>query len=145
MLKRRGALKKNFMIKIILALSFIVNGILLITITGIMPFLLFATLLVIAGLSWYITMLLKRIADINEDVNELFDSLEGFSDHLEKLSQMTMFYGDETLQGMIVHSQEIMEKIYDYQLKYELDSEFDEEQEGDSDEEEFYGPPPEEE
>ena len=133
------------MIKIILALSFIVNGILLITITGIMPFLLFATLLVIAGLSWYITMLLKRIADINEDVNELFDSLEGFSDHLEKLSQMTMFYGDETLQGMIVHSQEIMEKIYDYQLKYELDSEFDEEQEGDSDEEEFYGPPPEEE
>tara|TARA_Y100000593_G_C4269934_1_gene316819 strand:- start:24 stop:422 length:399 start_codon:yes stop_codon:yes gene_type:complete len=126
------------MIKIILALSFIVNGILLITITGIMPFLLFATLLVIVGLSWYITMLLKRIADINEDVNELFDSLEGFSDHLEKLSQMTMFYGDETLQGMIVHSQEIMEKIYDYQLKYELDSEFDEEQEGESDEEEFY-------
>ena len=103
-----------------------------------MPFLLFATLLVIVGLSWYITMLLKRIADINEDVNELFDSLEGFSDHLEKLSQMTMFYGDETLQGMIVHSQEIMEKIYDYQLKYELDSEFDEEQEGESDEEEFY-------
>ena len=126
------------MIKIILALSFIVNGILLITITGIMPFLLFATLLVIVGLSWYITMLLKRIADINEDVNELFDSLEGFSDHLEKLSQMTMFYGDETLQGMIVHSQEIMEKIYDYQLKYKLDSEFDEEQEGESDEEEFY-------
>jgi len=133
------------MIKIILALSFIVNGILLITITGVMPFLLFATLLIIAGLSWYITMLLKRIADINEDVNELFDSLEGFSEHLDSLSQMKMFYGDETLQGMIVHSQEIMEKIYDYQQKYELDSEFDEEQEGDSDEEEFYGPPPEEE
>ena len=133
------------MIKIILALSFIVNGILLITITGIMPFLLFATTLIIAGLSWYITMLLKRIADINDDVNELFDNLEAFSEHLESLSQMTMFYGDETLQGMIVHSQEIMEKIYDYQLKYELDSEFDEEQQDDSDEEEFYGPAPEEE
>lgn len=110
-----------------------------------MPFLLFTASLVMAGLSWYIIMLLKRIEEVNEDVNELFDSLEGFSEHLDGLSQMKMFYGDETLQGMIVHSQEIMEKIYDYQQKYELDSEFDEEQEGDSDEEEFYGPPPEEE
>ena len=103
-----------------------------------MPFLLFVALLIIAGLSWYIAMLLRRIREVNDDVNELFNSLEGFSEHLENLSQMTMFYGDETLQGMIVHSQEIMEKIYDYQLKYELDSEFDEEQEGESDEEELY-------
>tara|TARA_B100000287_G_scaffold187396_1_gene177223 strand:+ start:57 stop:458 length:402 start_codon:yes stop_codon:yes gene_type:complete len=133
------------MIRIILALSFIINGILLMTIAGVMPFLLFTAALVVAGLVWYIIMLLRRISSINEDVNDIFDYLEGFSEHLESLSQMSMFYGDETLQGMIVHSQEIMEKIYDYQLKYELDSEFDEEQEGDSDEEEFYGPPPEEE
>ena len=115
------------------------------TIAGVMPFLLFTAALVVAGLVWYIIMLLRRISSINEDVNDIFDDLEGFSEHLESLSQMSLFYGDETLQGMIVHSQEIMEKIYDYQLKYELDSEFDEEQEGDSDEEEFYGPPPEEE
>jgi len=126
------------MIKIILAVSFIVNGVLLVTITGLMPFLLFVALLIIAGMTWYITMLLRRINNINEDVAEIFDSLESFSDHLETLSQMSMFYGDETLQGMIVHSQELMDKIYDYQLKYELDSEFDDEQEYESDEEESY-------
>ena len=126
------------MIKIILAVSFIVNGALLVTITGLMPFLLFVALLIIAGMTWYITMLLRRINNINEDVAEIFDSLESFSDHLETLSQMSMFYGDETLQGMIVHSQELMDKIYDYQLKYELDSEFDDEQEYESDEEESY-------
>ncbi len=114
------------MVKIILILSFIINGILLIAITGIMPFLLFVSLLIIAGLSWYITMLLKKTNAINDDVNDLFDSLEGFSEHLESIGEMTLFYGDETLRGMIVHSQEIMEKIYQHQLKYELDSEIDE-------------------
>ena len=99
------------MIRIILALSFIINGILLMTIAGVMPFLLFTAALGVAGLVWYIIMLLRRISSINEDVNDIFDYLEGFSEHLESLSQMSMFYGDETLQGMIVHSQEIMEKI----------------------------------
>jgi hypothetical protein len=125
------------MIKIILAISFIINGILLVTITGVLPFLLFIALLIIAGLAWYITMLLRRINNINEDVNEIFESLDRFSEHLESLGQMSMFYGDETLQGMITHSRELMDNIYDYQLKYELDSEFDDEQEYESEEEEY--------
>ena len=133
------------MVKLILLLSFIANGVLLITITGIMPFLLFVSLLIIAGLLWYITMLLKKTNAINDDVNELFDSLEAFSEHLESIGEMTLFYGDETLRSMIVHSQEIMEKIYQHQLKYELDSEIDEEQEDEFEEEELDGSPAQEE
>jgi hypothetical protein len=71
--------------------------------------------------------------------------MEQFSDHLDSLGQMTMFYGDETLQGMITHSQEVMEKIYQYQLKYELDPEFDEEHEGELEEDDLDGYPPQEE
>jgi len=117
----------------------------LITITGIMPFLLFVSLLIIAGLSWYITMLVRQTREINEDVNEMFETLEGFSEHLDSLSQMSMFYGDDTLQGMVTHSQEVMEKIYQYQLKYELDSEFGEEGEDEFEEEEIDGRTPQEE
>jgi len=109
--------------KILLAISILINMTLIITITGILPFLLFITTCSTIGLIWYIKVLISNINNINEDVEKLFDTFEDFSTHVEKIHGLEIFYGDETIQSLIEHSRDVLDEINIHRQKYFLSSE----------------------
>ena len=104
--------------KIGIFISLILNGALVAYVVGIWPFLLFLSILVIIGLIWYIKQLLTRLNSIDEDFLDLYESLDSFGDHVETIHELEMFYGDETLQSLMNHSLELVNKITDYRQKY---------------------------
>jgi len=104
--------------KYILGLSIILNGILLIVLFGLVPFLLYLSTLINIFFVWFIIKNLNEMDDIREDLLYNLESIESFSDHLDQLHEMEAFYGDQTLQSLIDHSRRVINDIVDLQEKY---------------------------
>tara|TARA_Y100000310_G_scaffold170492_1_gene170671 strand:- start:449 stop:706 length:258 start_codon:yes stop_codon:yes gene_type:complete len=65
---------------------------------------------------------------VQEDVLNIFGKLEGFSDHLDSIHDMEMFYGDSNLQDLINHSRRLMNDIIDVEEKYYVYEDEDDEE-----------------
>jgi hypothetical protein len=132
----------NQMSKYILHISVVLNGVLLMVLFGIIPFLLYTSILINLGLIWYIKKALEKINLLEEDTTYLMKEAEVFSDHLENIHEMEMYYGDKDLQNMIEHSKQLINEFIDFQIKHfddvELEPELDDENRLDN-EEEIYG------
>ena len=122
--------------KYIVALSLVLNGILLIFLFGLVPFLLYLSFVLNILFLWLLRKTYKRINESNEDMNNMFDKTSSFLEHLERIYGMEMYYWDQTLQGLIEHSREMGNEIIDFQVKYSL-IEIEEEEEPPIKEEEF--------
>lgn len=77
-------------------------------------FLLSATINVIAIL--YVRWLLKTVATINEDISNLDIIVSNFSEHTKSVYELEMFYGDETLKGLMDHARELSDRLKDLDL-----------------------------
>ena len=124
--------------KYVLYISIILNGTLLMIVFGTVPFLLYLSMLINLGLLWYVGRILQQMEDLEEDVTDIVEKIDAFSEHIESLHQLEMYYGDENLKSLIDHSREIINDFIDFQEKYfdvEVQSEQDEE-ENEQDEEE---------
>ena len=59
----------------------------------------------------YIRWLLKGVANINEDISNVQILINDFSEHLNSVNEMEMFYGDETLGYLMEHSRKLKETL----------------------------------
>jgi len=128
------------MIKIFLVISTVANLVLIAVVVGILPFLLTLSAVVVMLLLWYIKKLMAETKGITQDFDNFYLKLEQYEKHINDIHGLEMFYGDETLQGLIKHSREILNDIYDFQVKYFIEGEeedFDRENEPKSKEKEF--------
>jgi hypothetical protein len=87
-------------------------------VTGIVPFLLYLSIIINLIFFWYIVKCVKNINDIQDDLSNITNKTDQFVDHLESIHELQMFYGDETLQGMIKHSKQLINDYIDMQEKY---------------------------
>ena len=62
-------------------------------------------------LFFYVRWLFKILETINQDIEELVEKLNEFSAHLKSVHEMEMFYGDQTLQALMVHATELSSEI----------------------------------
>ena len=76
---------------------------------------------------WYIRNLVSRLRFVSENLGVLVDETISFRDHLESVHELEMFYGDETLGGMIAHVGEYSETLADFEEIYTLLDEDEEE------------------
>ena len=127
--------------KYVLYVSIVLNGILLMILAGVVPFLLYLSIIVNLVLAWFSIGCVKNISDIEEDMDAIMSKTDNFTEHLESVHEMEIFYGDETLQGMIDHSKQLVNDYIDLQAKY-FDVEVTiEEDEDDTSETEEEAPP----
>ena len=65
---------------------------------------------------------------MGEETIVLTDEVHRFREHIKSVHELEMFYGDETLQGLITHTTELINNLegFDYLLKNE-DPEIEEE------------------
>ena len=60
---------------------------------------------------WYVRNLLRDYFYVLDNMEELFDSVDSFSSHLESVHSLETFYGEPTLQRLIDHSKSVVEDI----------------------------------
>ena len=121
-------------LRITLLVSLVLNSILLMAVLGPVPFFLYLSVLLNAGLVWFVRDLINELSDINEDMEELLDTTASLQDHIEKIYELEMFYGDETLEALIQHTKSVVSEIEFFKEKYSSELE-DEELYDDSPEE----------
>ena len=123
------------MIRIGLIASMIFNGILVAVVIGVMPFLLYLSLIIHIAAFWYMRILLTEMSQYNRDINNLLLSCVGLQKYIESVHEMEMFYGEPVLQDMIDRTREVNEDIQYYVEKYSLEESLEWEQELDTEEE----------
>ena len=65
---------------------------------------------------FYIRWLLKGVVIINEDMANLNTLISDFTNHLNNVYDLEMFYGDETLSALLQHSRELSKKLEEVDL-----------------------------
>lgn len=73
-----------------------------------------------ALLFWYIRQTLKRLLFASENFAWLVSSVRNFSEHLQSLHKLEMFYGDTTLGHLIEHSKQLVEDMKSFEEIYTL-------------------------
>ena len=106
------------MSKYVLLISLVLNGILLMFVTGIVPFFLYLSIIINLVLIWYTGACLLRIDNLENDMIVLLQKNEDFLDELENIHSLEMYYGDEYLQSLINKSRGLVNDFIDIQEKY---------------------------
>ena len=63
---------------------------------------------------WYIRKLLAKILFVSQNLTDLVDLLTTYRNHLQRLFQLEMYYGDETMQFLIKHTKSLLTVLEDY-------------------------------
>ena len=105
--------------------SAVLNSILIMTVTGILPFFLYLSILLNVGAIWFIFILIKQVNEANDDLENMLSTFFNLEEHIKTLYSMEMFYGDETLQGLIEHTKQVVDEIDFYRKKYSLEEDDD--------------------
>ena len=113
--------------KIIIAISLVLNGVLIMLVTGVIPFVLFLSFVINGALLWYVSNLFRKNQQMADDMQEIYSLLDGFEEHLENVHSLEMFYGDDTLQGLIDHSRQLINSLHYYIYEDSIDEPTDEE------------------
>ena len=104
--------------KYILLFSVILNGVLLMLVTGIVPFFLYLSIIINLILLWYSGICLLRVNNLESDMVVLLQKNEDFLDELEDIHSLEMYYGDEYLQNLIGKSRDLVIDFIDVQEEY---------------------------
>jgi len=99
---------------------------------GVLPFLFYTSILILTVSFIYIRYLIGQRKLMMQDIESLLSDIDGFTNHLNQVYELEMFYGDETLESLITHSKQLVENIYDYEslvASYDEDADDTEEEE----------------
>ena len=104
--------------KIILIFSLVINSVLLMVVTGPLPFFLFLSVILNLGFLWLSARLFTRLEECNEDMDSMFETVANLGNHINSIHEMEMFYGEPIIQGMMEHIEEVTQEIEEYRFKY---------------------------
>ena len=77
-------------------------------------------------LAWYCRNLISILYDVSTNIQTLVEEVLLFDEHLARVHEMEIFYGDDTLGSLIHHSNSLIDTLEDFAEIYTL---FDEEAE----------------
>ena len=58
--------------------------------------------------------LLKRFLFLSDNLDDLFDQIDGYTMHIENVHSLETFYGEPVLQNLMNHSKEVVEYVDDF-------------------------------
>ena len=66
-------------------------------------------------LVWYIIQLLRRFLSFQDELDVFSITLEEYKEHIDIVSNLERFYGDETLGNLLRHSKSLVEECQKFQ------------------------------
>lgn len=91
-------------------------------------FLLFLSVTLNLFLFWFIYRSIIRMSDLVALIEDVQYKINFFSNHIKKVYDLEMFYGDPTLEGLLEHSRDLIQSFEEFNQDYAL---LDEEEEDD--------------
>ena len=91
------------------------------TLVIVLGVLFFISIILNIVLVWYSQTTLSKIDAVytaSEAASEIFSMIDAYEEHLHSVHEKPTFYGDETLQGLIEHTKEMMEYLKGYENIY---------------------------
>ena len=76
-------------------------------------------------LYWYNRRVVEKILFVSDNIGDTMGLVKEYHEHLESLHAMEMFYGDETLRGLIDHTNFIVGEMRIFEDVYSLTREED--------------------
>ena len=68
----------------------------------------------------YARSAISRLLYVAEELGDLKMMVDSFSSHVSGLYEMEMYYGDQTLQGLVDHAQSFNEQLETFEFIYTL-------------------------
>ena len=81
---------------------------------------LLISLLFNVGVFAYARAAVVRLLWVSEELGDLKNMTSSFSNHLESVYGMEMFYGDQTLQDLVDHARSFDEQLETFEFVYSL-------------------------
>ena len=75
-------------------------------------------------LIWFLRGLASRLILVSENMSDLVDHLVRYGSNLKSVYEMELYYGDETIQGLVKHTQMILEILSDFEDIYVLTDDY---------------------
>lgn len=72
------------------------------------------------GLIYYVRTAIVRLLSISEEMYDFKEMVDNFANHLERVYELEMFYGDETLGGLMEHAKSFNEQLETFEYIYGL-------------------------
>ena len=89
------------------------------------------------GLVVYAKAAISRIVLISEELGDLQDMINSFLNHTRQVYEMEMFYGDQTLQGLLEHAKDFSIQMESFEYIYSLTDEEETEDVAETDKEQI--------
>ena len=77
----------------------------------------FTTLLCVVFV-WYIKKILTQLLDTSSSIEEFFDTIDEYYEHLEAVNNMETYHGDETIEYLLKHTRAILDEIGEFKKIY---------------------------
>lgn len=68
----------------------------------------------------YARSAISRLLYVSNELGDLKNMIDSFSNHTESVYQMEMFYGDQTLEDLMNHAQSFSEQLETFEFIYSL-------------------------
>ena len=75
------------------------------------------------GMFMWLRASLSRLVSFSDEMEDLRDMTGAFVGHVSSVYSLEMFYGDETLQGLVEHARSYKEQLDTFEYIYELSEE----------------------
>ena len=72
------------------------------------------------GLFAYARAALARLLFVSDELGDLQDMVNSFANHINEVYNLEMFYGDQTLQGLMEHAISFNEQLETFEMIYSL-------------------------
>jgi len=75
------------------------------------------------GFIVYTRAAISRLVLVSEELGDLQDMINSFLNHTQEVYEMEMFYGDQTLQGLMEHAKDFSVQMESFDYIYSLTDE----------------------
>ena len=69
---------------------------------------------------WFIRNLLTKLFFVSNNLGEVNEVMQRFAEHLDAVHAMETFYGDQTLQGLLQHSELVVQMLGEFDDIYQV-------------------------
>ena len=102
----------------------------------ILSVILLLSLVLNLGLVYYVRTAIVRLLAISEEMYDFKEMVDSFATHIQRVYELEMFYGDETLGALMEHARSFNEQLEAFEYIYGLIEEDAENEPDDPDTEE---------
>lgn len=86
----------------------------------VLSILLSIAVIIIGFLGWYSLNALRKIQFISHSIEDLDLGLQSFEKHLKYIYELDMYYGDQTLEGLIAHIKDLNGEFTEFRKDYDI-------------------------